>query len=116
MTAKSKPAVRSRKRAKPDKIDITAVLTKPVKVGRNGQEQKMTPFEVSLRAQVKKAVKERRVHAIKNLLEIALQYGLIEDPPPPPPDGGVLIVPGRLTMESWAELFEKREDQGNGKE
>jgi hypothetical protein len=116
MSAKTRPAVRGRTRAKLDKIDITAVLTKPVKVGRNGQEQKMTPFEVSLRAQVKKAVKERSLSAIRNLLEIALQYGLIEDPPPPPPDGGVLIVPGRLTMESWAELFEKRDDQGNGKD
>jgi hypothetical protein len=115
MSAKTWPAVRGRKRATPDKIDITAVLTKPVKVGRNGQEQKMTPFEVSLRAQVKKALKDRNVNAIKNLLEIALQYGLIEDPPPPPPNGGVLIVPGRLTRESWAELFEKP-DRADGKE
>jgi hypothetical protein len=116
MTAKSQPAVRGRKRATPDKIDITAVLTKPVKVGRNGQEQKMTPFEISLRAQVKKAVKERSLNAIKNLLEIALTYGLIKDPPPPPPNGGVLIVPGRLTKESWAELFETRDDPAKGKD
>jgi hypothetical protein len=116
MTAESKPAVRSRKGAKPDKIDITAVLTKPVKVGRNGQAQKMTPFEVSLRAQVKKAVNERSSHAIKNLLEIALQYGLIEDPPPPPVDGGVLIVPGHWTWESWSKLFKKPDDRTNGKE
>jgi hypothetical protein len=116
MSAKTRPAVRGRKRATPDKIDITAVLTKPVKVGRNGQEQKMTPFEVSLRAQVKKALKDRNVNAIKNLLEIALQYGLIEDPPPPPVDGGVLIVPGHWTWESWSKLFKKPDDRTNGKE
>jgi hypothetical protein len=115
MSAKSKPAVRRRKRAKPEKIDIMAVLTKPVTVGKNGQEQKMTSFEVTLRAQVKKAVKERSLNAIKSLLEIALRYGLIEDPPPPPPNGGVLIVPGRYTKESWAELFEKPDDPVNEK-
>ncbi len=76
----------------------------------------MTPFEVRLRAQVKKALKDRNVNAIRNLLEIALQYGLIDDPPPPPVDGGVLIVPGHWTWESWTELFETRDDQRNGKE
>ena len=98
--AKKKP---SRKASPP--IDITEILTQQVKVGHNGKRQSMSPYEVQLRAQVKKALKDKSLPAIENVLREARKYDLVLPPPPAPVNGGVLVVPGRLTKESWEELF-----------
>ena len=77
-----------RARTAPAKIDVTAILTKPVKVGQHGREQRMTPFEVGLRA-------------------------LVTPAPPPPKNGGVRIWSGMFDLkfnddidEKWAEACE----------
>jgi hypothetical protein len=109
--------LRSRRlRKATSKIDVTAILTKSVKVGKQGREQHMTPFEVGLRALARKALKEQSLNAIRNLLEIALKYELVAPPPPPPVNGGVLVVPRRLTRDSWEALFKKPENNDKGEE
>ena len=105
-----------RKRKTASKIDVTAILTKSVKVGKQGREQRMTPFEVGLRALVKKALKEQSLNAIRSLLDIALKYELAAPPPPPPVNGGVLVVPGRFTRGSWEALFKKPDNNDTAKE
>lgn len=102
-----------RARTAPAKIDVTAILTKPVKVGQHGREQRMTPFEVGLRALVKKAVKEQSLNAIKSLLDIAFKYDLVTPAPPPPKNGGVRIWSDMFDLkfnddidEKWAEACE----------
>ena len=102
-----------RRRKKPDQIDVAAILKKPVKVGKGGRARTMTPFEIRLRAQVKKALKENSFPAIMNLLRVALMYELVKPAPEPMQRGGVLVVHNRLTKESWAALFEMP-DQDNG--
>ena len=109
MSARKSKTTR-RARTAPTKIDVTAILTKPVRVGKQGRDERMTPFEVSLRALVKKALKERSLNAIKSLLEVAQKHELLEPPPPPALNGGVRIWPGirNLTFnddidEKWAE-------------
>ena len=116
MTKSSQPHSCKRRRKKRDQIDLAAFLKKPVKVGKGGRKQKMTPFEISLRAQVKKALKEKSLPAIMNMLGVALRYELVKPVPEPVQRGGVLVVPGRLTKESWAALFKKpNKDDGPGK-
>lgn len=105
-----------RKRKAGSKIDVTAILTKPVKVGKQGREQRMTPFEVGLRALARKALKEQSLNAIRSLLDIALKYELAAPPPPPPMNGGVLVVPGRLTRDSWEALFKNPENEDKERE
>ena len=100
------PSRRTRKAAR--KIDVTAILTKPVKVGKHGREQRMTPFEVSLRALVKKALKEQSLNAIRSLLEIALKCDLVAPPPEPPPNGGVLVWPGLLDLKFDDDIYGKK--------
>ncbi len=74
----------------------------------------MTAFEVNVRTLVKKALKDRNLSAIASVLAVARAYKLLT-PPELPTRGGVLIVPGRLTKESWAELFKKPDqDAGTG--
>ena len=113
MAEKSKSPSGNRRPRKHDQIDVAAILKKPVKVGKGGRARTMTPFEIRLRAQVKKALKENSFPAIMNLLRVALTYELVKPAPEPVQRGGVLVVPGRLTKESWAELFEKP-NQNNG--
>ena len=100
------PSRRTRKAA--STIDVTAILTKPVKVGKQGREQRMTPFEVGLRALVKKALKEQSLNAIRSLLEIALKYDLVAPPPEPPPNGGVLVWPGLLDLKFDDDIYGKK--------
>lgn len=96
----------SRGKAAPQ-LDIKEILTQQVKVGRNGKQQSMSSYELQLRAQVKKALKDKSLPAIENVLRVARKYDLVRPPPPAPDNGGVLVVPGRLTKESWEALFEK---------
>lgn len=90
------------------KIDVTAILTKPVKVGKQGREQRMTPFEIGLRALVKKALKEQSLNAIKSLLDIALKYELVVPAPEPPRNGGVRIWPGLLDLKFDDDIYGKK--------
>ena len=88
-------------------LDITEILTQQVKVGRNGMQQSMSQYEVLLRAQVKKALKDKSLPAIENVLREARKFDLVMPPPAAPNNGGVLVVPNRLTKEAWEALFEK---------
>lgn len=96
---------RGRGRKKRDQIDVAAILTKPVKVSQNGREKRMAPYEIELRALVKKALKEKSLNAIRTLIEVGMRHELVKAPPRNH-SGGVLVVHGRLTKESWAALFE----------
>lgn len=96
----------SRGKALPQ-LDINEILTQQVKVGRNGKQQSMSQYEVQLRAQVKKALKDKSLPAIEIVLREARKFDLVMPPPPAPDNGGVLVVPNRLTKESWEALFEK---------
>lgn len=106
-TRNSKPASRRTRKAA-NKIDVTAILTKTVKVGKQGREQRMTPFEVGLRALAKKAVTEQSLNAIRSLLDIALKYDLVAPPPEPPPNGGVRIWPGLLALKFDDDIYGKK--------
>lgn len=90
------------------KIDVTAILTKSVKVGKHGHEQRMTPFEVSLRALVKKALKEQSLNAIKSLLDIAVKYDLVAPAPEPPLNGGVRVWPGLFDLKFDDDIYGKK--------
>lgn len=102
-----------RTRTAPSKIDVTAILTKPVKVGKQGREQRMTPFEVGLRALVRKAVKEQSLNAIRSLLDIALKYDLVAPPSEPPLNGGVRIWSGLLDLKFDDDIYGKKSKTDN---
>ena len=107
----TKPGPKQRSRRKREvasKIDVTAILTKPVKVGKQGREQRMTPFEIGLRALVKKALKEQSLNAIRSLLEIALKFELVAPPSEPPLNGGVLVWPGMLDLPFDDDIYGKK--------
>lgn len=102
MTTAKPTRPRCAKRKKSGRIDVTAILTKPVNVGSDGRAQRMTPFEIGLRKQVKKALKDRSLNASKLLIAIAWEFGLVEDAPPPPQNAGVRLIPTVLTKTEYA--------------
>ena len=99
---------------KPQQLDVTKVLSERVDVSRDGITQTMTPFEIALRAQIKKAVKDRTVKAILHVLSVAEKYDLIKPVPKAERRGGVLIVPERYTKEQWEALFTAAETKKQG--
>lgn len=99
---------------KPVQTDVMKVLSEAVDVSCNGVTRKMPLFEVALRAQIKKAVKDRTLSSIKYVLAVAEDYDLIKPAPPAEPRGGVLVVPGRVTQEAWNRLFTEAEAKKKG--
>jgi hypothetical protein len=105
-----------RKRAnnKRVKIDVSAVLNEGVTVTKDGTARKMPPFEIALRAQVKKALTERNLAAIRNIVELAIEHGLIEPPPEPPANsGGVLEIPKTFSEDEQRAIFDPFEPSMN---
>lgn len=102
---------RSKGKALPP-LDIAEILTQQVKVGHNGKQQIVSQYEVLLRAQVKKALRDKSLPAIENVLREARKFDLVMPPPPAPDNGGVLVVPNRLTKESWEALFAEPDADG----
>ena len=99
---------------KPQQLDVTKVLSERVDVSRDGITQTMTTFEIALRAQIKKAIKDRTVEAILHVLSVAEKYDLIKPAPKAERRGGVLIVPERYTKEQWEALFTAAETKKKG--
>jgi hypothetical protein len=105
---------RERRNNKRSKIDVSAVLNEPVTVTKDGTARKMPPFEVALRAQVKKALTERNLAAIRNILALCVQHGRIEPPPAPPvSSGGVLEIPKTFSEDEQRAVFDSPEPSMN---
>ncbi len=109
-----KPKRSSKRGGKSVQTDVIKVLSEAVDVSRDGVTQTMTPFEISLRAQIKKAVKDRNVSSILHVLSVAEKYDLIKPAPQVERRGGVLIVPERYTTEQWEALFSAAETKKKG--
>ena len=77
--AKSAPGAKRRRKSKKsafEPIDISRLFAAPIAVTKGGTKVKMDPFEVALRAQVKKALKEQSLPAIKEIIAFALEFKL----------------------------------------
>ena len=109
-----KPIAAGKRRGKLEQLDVTKVLSERVDVSRDGITQTMTTFEIALRAQIKKAIKDRTVEAILHVLSVAEKYDLIKPVPKAERRGGVLIVPERYTKEQWEALFTAAETKKQG--
>jgi hypothetical protein len=74
-------------------------------VTEGGRTVKRTVLELILLAYRNQAF-EGSSRAFKDLEKLAEKF----DPQPPTKRAGYLVVPGRLTMESWSELYEEKRD------
>lgn len=81
------------------------VLLEQHEIIEGGRRVKRTALELILLAYRNQAF-EGSSRAFKDLEKLAAKF----DPQPPAKRAGVLVVPGRLTMESWREVFEEKRD------
>jgi hypothetical protein len=87
------PGGRPRKRGTV-KIDVEALLQRPVTVVQDGKPCVLSPKEVSLRKMLKKAVEEQHLRSIIYLLELFEKHNIIELPTKHA--GGVVRVPNTM--------------------
>lgn len=99
------PAGRPRKRAR-EALDVAAVLSEPIVVESKGKKRAMTPFEVSLRQLVKKALKEQCLRAALSLLRLCEEYGVVA-PQPRQLESHVLTLPTAWDWNEWMTMLEK---------
>jgi hypothetical protein len=81
------------------------VLLEQHVVDEDGRKVKRTILEWILLAYRSQAF-EGSSRAFKEMEKLAEKF----DPQPPAKRAGVLVVPGRLTMESWREMYEPKRD------
>jgi hypothetical protein len=93
------------KGAKGKKQIAQKVLLEQHDVVEGGRNVKRTTLELIVLAFRNHAF-EGSPRAFKDLERLAEKF----DPQPPTKRAGYLVVPGRLTMESWSELFEAKND------
>jgi hypothetical protein len=92
------------KKTKSGQTDVAAILSEPLTVTTAGTSQKMSPFEISVRQLVKRALK-RDLKAILEVLRLCESYGIMPPEPPAETGGGVLTVP--WDWDNWRPMFEK---------
>lgn len=117
-TAENNPRKKARvSRASDDeRFDPAGFFAKSVAITRNGEEQRVSKFEVLIRGYVKAALKENKFKAMQYLLKAAEEHGLLQEAPEPMMRGGVLVVPGRLTPKAWDEIFRPKGPSTNSDE
>ena len=89
---------------KQGQIDLGALLSEPLQVLLDGKPRKMAPLEAAIRRQVQKALVDKSMPAIKAVIALALEHGLIASPAPVR-KGGVLVVPYSLGRETFERIF-----------
>ena len=101
---------RSRHRKRPLKLTpsaVAALLSAPVAVRTQGLSRRMSAFEASLHSQVKCALIDEDVGAMKRIIALCERYGILEHPPEPPLMGGVLTMPKNWCQEEWRTMFKR---------
>jgi hypothetical protein len=93
------------KGAKGKKKIAEEVLLEQHEIVEGARRVKRTTLELILLAFRNHAF-EGSSRAFKDLEKLAAKF----DPQPPAKRAGVLVVPGRLTIESWREWFEEKRD------
>ena len=89
------------KSKKPDSVDISALLSEPVRVKSGDKVVAMSPFEVGLRQMAKGAL-EGNLQAIIKFLRLCDEYGAIAAPPSAA-GGGVIQAPKGVNLHEWLE-------------
>jgi Family of unknown function (DUF5681) len=95
------------KAAKSGLTDIAAILDEPLTVRKAGATESMSPFEVSVRQLVKRALGKNDLKAILEFVRLCERYKLIAPLPPSEGGGPVLVVPKTWDWNEWLQMFEQ---------
>ena len=99
---KRKPSRQAVARKK-GQIDLGALLQEPLRVLKDGKTAKMDPVEAAIRKQVAKALKDKSLPAIKEVIDLAIKHGLVATPERQ--QGGVLVIPKTVSDADQKKIF-----------
>jgi len=99
------PKARARKQGQ---IDLGALLSEPLHVLRDGKPCKMDPLEAAIRRQVQKVLVDKSMPAIKAVIDLAIEHGLIASQAPAR-KGGVVRIPYSIGREIFERIFKYRD-------
>ena len=88
---------------KTGQIDLGALLQEPLRVLKDGKTAKMDPVEAAIRKQVAKALKDKSLPAIKEVIDLAIKHGLVATPERQ--QGGVLVIPKTVSDADQKFIF-----------
>lgn len=95
---------RRRSRRGHPQLDLGALLREPLHILVDGKRANMDPLEAAVRRQVQEALTRKSMPAIKAVIDLAIEHGLVA-PRPPRPCGGVLHVPTAIGMDVFRAYF-----------
>jgi len=87
---------------KREPIDVDGILNEPLDVNTTGGRQKMTAYEVGVRQLVNRALKEKNLNAILELIALCESFRLLV-PAPIDRGGGVIVAPRGVDYREWLE-------------
>ena len=99
---KRKPSRQAVARKK-GQIDLGALLQEPLRVLKDGNTAKMYPVEAAIRKQVAKALKDKSLPAIKEVIDLAIKHGLVATPERQ--QGGTLVIPKTVSEADQKFIF-----------
>jgi hypothetical protein len=88
---------------KKGQIDLGALLREPLRVLKDGKPAKMDPVEAAIRKQVAKALKERSLPAIKEVIDLAIKHGLVTAGEQV--HGGVIVIPKTVSEDDLKKIL-----------
>jgi hypothetical protein len=92
-----------RRRGRGKTIDATRLLDPRLTVTKDGRPHEMSAYEVYLRRLVSQALEDKKVMAIKTLLELFEEHSILVPPPPPLGGGYVVRVPKQYDFRDYAD-------------
>ncbi len=88
--------------SKRKRVDVAAILNEPLAVKTSGVHRKMPAFEVGVRRLVERALRQKDLNAILELVELCETFRLLV-PPPADHGGGVVVAPKGVDFDEWFE-------------
>jgi hypothetical protein len=88
---------------KKGQIDLGAVLREPLRVLKDGKPTKMDPVEAAIRKQVAKALKDKSLPAIKEVIDLAIKHGLVTAGEQV--HGGMIVIPKTVSEADQKLIF-----------
>jgi hypothetical protein len=101
---------RARLPKRPSKLAPEAIadlLSAPVMVRTRGVSRRMSAFEASLHSLVRRALVDRDIGAMAQIIALCERYGLLERPPELPLSCALYIIPKSWNEAEWKAMFKK---------
>jgi hypothetical protein len=93
-------------------IDVYAILNQRMPIAVGGKQTTMGAHEISLRKLLKRAISDRDRSALKQIVSLALEFGIVKPPPEAKQPGGVIMIT-KYCPDEIARMIALRPDRND---